>query len=402
MKRWLSIVGIGEDGLAGLSPAARALVDAAEIVVGGERHLDMVPEDGRERIAWPSPLSELVSRLTDYRGRDVAILATGDPMLFGIGTTLARSFDPAEMTIIPGLSAFSLAASRLAWPLERVEMVTLHGRPLQKLALHLYPGAKLLILSHDAETPAAVAAWLEERGFGESRMIALSHMGGEREARLEGMAESWKGEVADFNTLAVECTAGPEARWQPRTAGLPDEAFEHDGKMTKREFRALAIAKLEPHPGALLWDIGAGAGSVAIEFMRAAPHARAIALEPRPERRAMAGRNAEALGVPELDIRHGEAPAALAGLPAPDAVFVGGGVTPQTLEAASAALKAGGRLVAHAVTLESEEVLLAASAAHGGELTRLAVSRAESIGAYRGWRSAMPVTQWAWRKEGER
>ncbi|MBZ8134977.1 precorrin-6y C5,15-methyltransferase (decarboxylating) subunit CbiE [Afifella sp. IM 167] len=400
MRLWLSVIGLGEDGLSGLSPAARALVEAAEVLVGGERHLAMLPEDGRERIVWPSPLSELVSRLTDYRGREVAILATGDPMLFGIGTTLARSFAPEEMTIIPGLSAFSLAASRLAWPLDRAEMVTLHGRPLEKLALALYPDARILVLSHDASTPAAVAAFLSERGFGESRITALSHMGGEKEARLEGSAEAWSGEVADFNTLAIECVAGPGAAWLPRTAGLPDEAFEHDGKMTKRECRALAIARLEPHPGALLWDIGAGAGSVAIEFMRAAPHARAIALEPRPERRAMAARNAENLGVPELDLRHGEAPAGLAGLPEPDAVFVGGGVTPQTLEAAAAALKPGGRLVAHAVTLESEEVLLAASAAHGGELTRLAVARAEKIGAYRGWRPAMPVTQWVWKKGG--
>ncbi|WP_026381686.1 bifunctional cobalt-precorrin-7 (C(5))-methyltransferase/cobalt-precorrin-6B (C(15))-methyltransferase [Afifella pfennigii] len=413
MKPWLSVIGIGEDGLAGLSPAARALLQAAELVVGGERHLAMLPPQGgaeiaQERLSWASPLSELVSRLTEYRGRDVTVLATGDPMHFGIGATLARAFAAEEMTVHPHLSAFSLAAARLAWPLDEVETVTLHGRPLARLALRLYPGGRLLILSHDAATPAAVAALLCERGFGESRMVALSHMGGQKEARLEASAESWAGEscagesrageVADFHTLAVACIAGPEADWLPRAAGLPDEAFQHDGKMTKREARALAIAKLAPYPGALLWDIGAGAGSVAIEFLRAAPQAKAIALEPRPERRAMAARNAEALGVPELDIRHGEAPGALAGLPAPDAVFVGGGVTAATLEAASAALKAGGRLVAHAVTLESEEVLLAAAAAHGGELTRLAVSRAEKVGPYRGWRPAMPVTQWAWRK----
>ncbi|MCF1505225.1 precorrin-6y C5,15-methyltransferase (decarboxylating) subunit CbiE [Afifella sp. H1R] len=398
MKPWLFVIGIGEDGLSGLSAAAQRLVDDAEILIGGERHLAMLPEDEREKLAWPSPLSELVSRLTEYRGRRVVVLASGDPMHFGIGATLARSIPPEEMLIIPGLSAFALAASRLAWPLERVEMVTLHGRPIGRLALSVYPGAKLLILSHDGTTPAAVAAYLTARGFGDSRMVALAHMGGPKETGIKGRARDWSAETADFHTLAVECIAGPGARFMPRSGGLPDDAFTHDGKMTKREVRAAAIARLAPFPGALLWDIGAGAGSVAIEFMRAAHHARAIALEPRLERRAMAAKNALELGVPELDIREGEAPEALADWPAPDAVFVGGGVRPETLALARRALKPGGRLVVHAVTLESEAVLLAEHQSSGGELTRLAVSHAEAIGPYHGWRPAMPVTQWAWVK----
>jgi len=400
MTAWLSVVGIGEDGLPGLSPAARTLVETAEVLIGGERHLAMVPNgdaDRRERHAWPNPLAELVARIPEMRGRRVCVLATGDPMLFGIGATLARHLPAEEMTVVPAVSAFALAASRLAWPLDRTALVSLHGRPLATLARHIAPGARLLILSENAATPAAVAAWLTERGFGDSRMIALAHMGGPREARFEARARDWHAAVPDFHTLAVECIAGPDAVWHPRT-GLPDDAFEHDGKLTKREVRGLALAKLAPHPGALLWDVGAGCGSVGVEWLRAEPHTRAVALEPRPERRAMTARNAAALGVPDLDIRDGTAPEALAGLPAPDAVFLGGGIAEHTVAVCQAALKPGGRLVAHAVTLESEALLLSAYARHGGELVRLAVARAEPVGPYSGWRPSMPVTQWAWRK----
>jgi precorrin-6Y C5,15-methyltransferase (decarboxylating) len=314
MSPWLCVIGIGEDGFAGLPPVARTLVDTAEVLIGGERHLAMVPASGAERLAWPSPLSALVERIPAMRGRRVCVLATGDPLLFGIGSTLLRHLEPQEMTILPGVSAFALAASRVKWPLEQVEMLNLQGRPVEMLALSAYPGARLLILSHDRRSPPVVAAWLVAHGFGESRMTALSHMGGVKEERREALAKDWCGEVPDFHTLAVECVAGADARWWPRTAGLPDDAFEHDGKLTKREFRALALAKLMPHPGALLWDIGAGCGSIGIEWMRAAQHAAAIALEPRADRRAMAARNAASLGVPSLHIRDLRAPDGLADL----------------------------------------------------------------------------------------
>ncbi len=399
--RWLSVIGIGEEGVDALSPAARALLGDADLIVGGERHLAMLPDDGRERAAWPSPLTGLVERIAAMRGRKVAVLATGDPMCFGIGSTLAQHVPADEMTVLPALSAFSLAASRLAWPLADCARITLHGRPLETLALHVHPRARLLILSHDTSTPAAVADWLTARGFGGSRIVALAHMGGEAESRHEAAAAGWEHSVADFNTLAVECVAGPDARWQPRTAGLPDDAFEHDGKMTKREARALALAKLKPHPGAALWDIGAGCGSVAVEWLRAAAGATAVALEPNAARRAMAARNAASLGVPQLDLRDGQAPGDLAGLPQPDAIFVGGGISEETLSASIAALPPRGRLVAHAVTLESEAVLLARHARHGGELVRLSVARAEPVGPWHGWRPAMPVTQWALETAGE-
>ncbi len=398
--RWLSVIGIGDDGPGGLSPAARTRLDDAEIIIGADRHLEKIPDDGRERLGWLSPLTEMAGRITDFRGRRVAVLASGDPMCFGIGSTLTRYIPTDEMAILPALSSFTLAASRMVWPCHRCTRITLHGRPLDNLALHVHPGARLLILSNDSTTPAAVADWLAKRGFGESMMTAHSHMGGTEEMRHDGKAANWAHNVPDLNTLAVECVAGSDADWQPRTAGLADDQFENDGNMTKREVRAAALAKLKPHAGALLWDIGAGCGSVSIEWMRAADQAKAIALEPRADRRDYAARNAVTLGVPDLDIRNLNSPEGLEELPRPDAVFVGGGISEATLSQSLATLKPGGRLVAHAVTLESETCLIAAHQRLGGELTRISVARAEPVGARRGWRQAMPVTQWSLEKTG--
>ncbi len=301
------------------------------------------------------------------------------------------------MIVVPERSAFSLAAARLTWPLESATLLSLHGRPVEKLALHVAPGARLLILA-EKTTPAAVAEWLVTHGFGKSRLMALAHMGGAKETRHEAIAAEWRHAVPDLHTLAVECVADTNARWLPRVAGLPDDAFAHDGKLTKRDVRASALAKLMPHRGALLWDIGAGCGSIAIEWMRAADGAPAIALEPRADRRAMTATNAAALGVPELDIRDGRAPEALGELPDPDAIFIGGGLSEPTIAKAIDRLKPGGRLVAHAVTLESEALLLDAYRKYGGALTRLSVAHAEPIGEFSGWRPAMPVTQWSWGK----
>jgi precorrin-6Y C5,15-methyltransferase (decarboxylating) len=339
----------------------------------------------------------MLTELTAMRGRRVCVLATGDPMHFGIGATLSEFVRPEEMTVVPAASAFALAAARLGWPLDDVATLSVHGRPVAALALHIAPRARLLLLANDGGTPRKVAAMLSERGFGESRMIALAHMGSPREQRVEGRAAEWSADVPDFHTLAVECIAGPDATWYPRT-GLPDAAFVHDGKLTKMEIRASALGKLLPHAGARLIDVGAGCGSVSIEWMRAAKNARATALEPNHERRNMMARNAVNLAVPGLDIRDGHAPEALDDLSAPDAIFIGGGVSEPTITASQDKLLAGGRLVAHAVTLESEAVLLAAHQRHGGDLVRLSVARAEPMGDYSAWRSLMPVTQWAWRK----
>jgi len=397
MTPWLSIVGIGEAGVAALTPPARALIDDAEVLIGGARHLAMLPEDGRERLTWPSPLMALLDEIEARRGRRVCVLATGDPQFYGIGVTLARRFPREEMLIVPGVSGFSLAAARLGWNLAEVEMLTLHGRPLALLQPYLQPGARLLLLSDGAATPAAVAEMLRARGYGASRLTVLEHMEGPKERRVEGTAADWSAnDLADFNTLAVECPERPEGLLLPRSPGLPDEAFRHDGQMTKREVRAVTLAALAPVPGALLWDVGAGCGSVAVEWMRAAPRARAIAIERKETRRAMIAENAAALGTPTLDIVAGEAPAALMGLAPPDAVFIGGGASAEGLfEACWNALKPGGRLAANVVTLEGERRVGAWHDSHGGGLARLAVARAEPVGPHLGWRPLMPVTHYS-------
>jgi precorrin-6Y C5,15-methyltransferase (decarboxylating) len=394
---WLAIVGIGEDGLAGLSATARALVERAEVLVGGARHLAMVPPSSAERLAWATPLEATLPEITAHRGRRVVVLASGDPLWFGIGATLMRHYAPEDMTILPHVGAFSLAAARLGWPLADTATISLHGRPLDILALHLAPGARVLALSENRDTPAAVARFLTGNGWGPTTLTVLEHLGGAAERRLDGAADGWAHVPgADLNTLALTCQPGPKAMLLPRTAGLPDEAFVHDGQLTKREVRAATLAALAPLPGQILWDVGAGSGSIGIEWMRAADHGAAIAIERDAARRDYIARNAAALGVPSLRIVAGEAPAALAGLPAPDAAFIGGGLSsPNLVETCLDALKPGGRLVANAVTLEGEAALVAWHARHGGDLVRLAISRAAPVGPFQGWRSLMPVTQWA-------
>ncbi len=395
MTPWLAIVGLGEDGLPGLAPAARALVDNAEVLIGGARHLDMVPDDGRERLTWPSPLSAIVEEIVRRRGRRVCVLATGDPMHYGIGVTLAKAVPMDEMVVIPAPSAFSLACARLGWTLSEVETLTLHGRPLALLHPAIQPGARLLLLSNDAATPDQVAELLRGRGYGPSRIAVLEHMGGAKERCLDGTAEAWQpGRVADFNTIAVDCLPGPDAAILARSPGLPDEAFRHDGQMTKRELRAVTLSALQPVPGQLLWDLGAGSGSVAIEWMRSHPRCRAVAVERQAARIALIAGNAAALGTPGLEIVEGEAPGALDGLEAPDAAFIGGGLRADgNFETCWDRLKPGGRLVANAVTVEGEQALARWRAELGGELTRIAVSRAGALGPYTGWRPFMPVTQ---------
>ena len=395
MTPWLHVVGIGEDGMAGLAPATRTVVEAAEVIVGGDRHQRLSDVVAAERIGWPHPFDALVGTLRGLKGRRVVVLATGDPLWFSVGARIGRTIDPAEIVYHPQLSAFQLAAARMGWSMADVETLTVHGRPVHQMIAFIQPDARLLILTTGAETPGLIARFLAERGFGASPMTVLANMGGAEERRFDGAAEGWDHAVPAFNTLAVECRAAPDAALLPRVPGLADDLFRHDGTMTKREVRAATLAKLMPMRGALLWDIGTGSGSVAIEWMRAARSARAIGIEPRADRRAMAAENALALGAPRLDLREGSAPAALAGLPAPDAVFVGGGLSDDAVAAALDALRPLGRLVANAVTLESEARLIALHARRGGDLVRLDVARAEPVGRYTGWRPSMPVTQWS-------
>ncbi len=396
MSPWLHVVGIGAEGLAGLAPAARAVVENAEVLIGGKRHLAMVPDGGAERLAWASPLEDTFKEIAARRGRRVAVLATGDPMFYGIGATLARHFDGADMAVLPHPGAFSLACARLNWPFADVETLSLHGRAPETLKLFMAPGARLLILAQNGDTPAQVAALLTEAGYGPSTITVLENMASASEARRDGLAETWNApRVSDLNTIAVECRAAPGAKLTSRVPGLPDDAFEHAGQITKREVRAVTLAALAPLAGETLWDIGAGAGTVAIEWLRAAARTRAHAIEQNPERSAMMARNAMALGVPHLDIITAAAPDGLKGLGHPNAVFIGGGLgEPGVVDQAWDALAPGGRLVANAVTIEGEAAQTQGMAAHGGELRRIAISRAEPLGSRQGWRPLRPVSQW--------
>ncbi|MGK4584361.1 precorrin-6y C5,15-methyltransferase (decarboxylating) subunit CbiE [Kitasatospora sp. HPMI-4] len=395
----VTVVGIGADGWAGLTGTARAALHAADAVIGGPRQLELLPpEVTADRLPWPSPLRPAVpGLLAEHAGRRLVVLASGDPMFYGIGRALAETVGPGRLRVLPHPSSVSYACARLGWPLEDTEVVSLVGRPLDTLTLALHPGRRLLVLSADAGTPAAVAALLTERGFGPSRLRVLEQLGGPEERQLDGRADSWPHRAgAALNLIAVECAPAPGAPRRSLVPGLPDDAYESDGQLTKRHVRAATIAQLAPVPGELLWDIGGGSGSIAIEWLRAHRSCRAVSVERDPLRAERIARNAAALGVPGLAVVTGPAPAALAELPTPDAVFIGGGLTaPGLLEACWNALPAGGRLVANTVTLESEALLTEWYRRHGGELLRLAVAHAVPVGGFTGWRQAMPVTQWS-------
>ncbi len=394
-KPWLHIIGIGEDGMEGLTPATRAVIGAAEVIVGGARHHVLAANPGAETLRWPSPFDALIEELEARRGRRVVVLATGDPLWFSVGAKIGRHFAASEITFHPQLSAFQLAAARMGWSMADLETLTVHGRPVEQMIAFIQPDARLLILTTGEETPAQIAGFLTARGFGRSRMTVLAHMGGPDEARFDGVAESWAHGVPAFNTLAVECVAAPDAALLPRVPGLPDGVFSHDGTMTKREVRAATLAKLMPMRGGVLWDVGCGCGSVAVEWMRAARYSKAVGIEPRADRRLMAAENALALGVPALQLVDGVVPEALEGLESPDAIFIGGGLSAETFAACWAALRPLGRLVANAVTLESQAILADLHKAHGGDLAQIAVSRAEALGGLTGWRPMRPVVQWS-------
>ncbi len=400
-RRWLSIVGIGEDGIDGLGAGARTLIESAEIVFGGARHLALAaPLIRGQTKPWPSPFSLAVGEVIGMRGRQVCVLASGDPFFYGVGTTLAAHVPTEESWVIPAPSAFSLAAARMGWAIPETMLVSVHGRTLDRIRPHLHPGAHILALTSDADGPTALARLIDEIGFGQSQLTVLEALGGTHERVRTARARSFDlTDIAALNTVAIDVAADPGARILAYTPGLADNLFEHDGQITKREIRAVTLSALAPKRGELLWDVGAGSGSVAIEWMLADPSLSAIAIEARADRAARISRNAAAFGVPDLSVVEGTAPEALAGLAAADAVFIGGGASvPGVFETCIEALRPGGRLVANAVTLETESELIARHAARGGALTRIAVSRADRIGNKAGWRPAMPVTQWIWEK----
>ncbi|MFD5114189.1 precorrin-6y C5,15-methyltransferase (decarboxylating) subunit CbiE [Streptomyces sp. NPDC058391] len=411
----VTVAGIGADGWAGLSEGARQAFRDAEVLIGGPRQLDLLPEDecAGERVPWPSPLRPAVpGLLAAHAGRRVCVVASGDPMFYGIGRALAEVVGAGALRVLPHPSSVSYACARLGWPVEDTEVVTLVGRPAERLAAALHDGRRVLVLSAGAATPAEVAALLCERGYGPSRMHVLEQLGREQvgleqlglehlraggERHIEALAQDWAEPAGDpLNVVAVECRRAPDALRIGAVPGLPDAAYEHDGQLTKRHVRAATLGALAPAPGELLWDVGGGSGSIAVEWMRTHRSCRAVSVERDPARAERIGRNARALGVPGLRVVTGGAPDALAGLPVPDAVFIGGGLTaPGLLAACWDALPAGGRLVANTVTLESEALLADWYRRLGGELVRLAVAHAVPVGGFTGWRQAMPVTQWA-------
>jgi len=396
MSHWLPIAGIGEDGFEGLGARARHALATAKHVVGSERTLAMLPASSAKRHEWPQPFAAVVEQLKALRGEPTVVLATGDPMNFGVARKILTFVAKDETEIIPHLSAFSLAAARMGWSLPDCDCFTIHGRPAANVEGFIQPEARLLILTEDETSVSEVCRRLVARGFGASGVTVLENMGGPREkvehfAAHAMPARGW----SSLNTLAVHCITGPDARIFSRVPGLSDDAFRHDGKITKREVRAATLAALAPAPDQLLWDVGAGSGSIGIEWMRAVRGCEAIAIEPDAERRAMIAHNADALGTPRLKIVPHAAPTAYDALPAPDAVFIGGGISePGTFEGAWERLRPGGRMVANVVTLEGEMHLYDLQEKLGGELVRIDVSVLTRVGNLRAMRPRMAVTQW--------
>jgi precorrin-6Y C5,15-methyltransferase (decarboxylating) len=395
-EHWLAVVGIGEDGIEGLTPAARRLIAQAAFIVGGKRHLALAGPLKAETMIWPSPIENALDAIEAHRGRPVCVLASGDPFFFGIGAMLMRRFTVDEMTSVPAPSAFALAASRLGWSQQDCALLTLHGRPLEAIIPHLHLGARIVALSWDDATPGKLAALLTARGMGRSRITICEAMGGLSERiRTTEAQEFVLDNFAALNTIALEVVSERGARVLARTAGLPDEWFEHDGQITKREIRAITLSLLAPRRGDLLWDVGSGSGSVAIEWMLADPANRAVAIEVRHDRAERIARNALSFGVPGLSVVTGEAPHVFADLTPPDSIFIGGGASaPGMIERALSALAPGGRLVVNAVTLETQAACVDWRARWGGELTQIAIAQAEPVGRYSGWRAAMPIVQW--------
>lgn len=393
MSPWLTVVGIGEDGFKGLGRNARHALLRATRIIGGQRQLDLLPVCIRgERQLWPSPFS--LEPVLARRGTPVCVLASGDPMFYGVGASLARQIATEELLIVPAPSSVSLAAARLGWPLQDVVTLSVVARPVAAINAHLASGVRLLVLSNDGGSPALIAAVLTEAGFGPSRLSVFEHLGGTNEQRIDGLAADWQHHsAADLNLVAIECLASPDTPRLSRLAGLPDSAFKHDGQLTKRDVRAMTLARLAPMPGELLWDVGAGSGSIGIEWMRTHPSCRALAIEADAGRQDLIEHNRDALGVPGLHLVRGTAPDALHGLPTPDAIFIGGGVTRDgVLDSCWQQLRPGGRLVANAVTLQSEMTLMNWRAEHGGELTRIHVAQAQPLGEFDTWRQALPIT----------
>lgn len=385
----MTIIGIGEDGLAGLSEASRKALARAETVFGGERHLALADVGSRGR-PWPVPFDATV--VLGCRGRPTAVLASGDPFWHGAGASLAEMLDGGEWIAHPAPSTFSLAAARLGWRLESVTCLGLHAAPFERLVPHLAHGARIICLLRDGKAAGDLAKWLSERGWGASTFWVLSALGGARESIWDYRANSFAGDLTE-NLIAIAVEARG-AQGIPRSSGLPDDLFVSDGQITKRPVRALALSALAPRSGERLWDIGAGSGSISVEWVLCGGTASAI--EAREDRVANIRSNVAAFGMAHrIAIVTGRAPDALTALEPPDAVFIGGGLDRAMFDAVWARLSPGARFVAHSVTLETEALLGELHQSHGGELMRVDIAHAAPLGRYRSWEATRAVVQWS-------
>lgn len=360
--------------------------------MGPARHLGLLPDLAAERVEWPVPFADGLPMLDAFRGRRVAVLASGDPFWFGAGAVIADRLEPSEWRALPGRSTFSLAAARLGWPLEATLCLGLHAAPVERLRPHLAPGLRAIVLLRDGAAVEALAAYLCAEGFGDSRLTVLEALGGPRERVSTADANSLSGPFT--HPVAVAIAVAGTGAVLPAASGIADAFFDTDGQITKRPVRALALSALAPRPFETLWDIGGGSGSIGIEWCLAQPSLRAISIEPRADRAARIRANADRYGLDRLSVIEGAAPSALDGLDPPAAVFIGGGLSGTLLEDLTARLSPGTRLVAHAVTLESEALMADWHARLGGELLRIDLAEAAPLGAKRGWTPSRPIVQW--------
>jgi precorrin-6B C5,15-methyltransferase / cobalt-precorrin-6B C5,C15-methyltransferase len=396
MRTWLTIVGIGEDGWEGLGHRARRAIEQADHVIGSKRTLGMLTKVKAIQHEWPQPFSAVVEQLKPLTHQRTVMLASGDPMNFGVARKVLEFVPKAEMEIIPHFSAFTLAAAQMGWSLPDCDCITIHGRPAANLEPFIAPDARLLVLTEDGSSVAEACRRLVARGFENSEVTVLENLGGPNQKVTSFLANTMpKQSWSPLNTLAIHCIPSSTAKVWSRLAGLPDDAFVHDGQITKREVRAATLAALNPSPDQTLWDIGAGCGSVAIEWCRSTRGCQAFAIEPDKDRQQMITQNADQLGAARLFIFNGKAPEAYAGLPKPDAIFIGGGISDEgVFEGAWVALRSGGHLVANTVTLEGDRQLITLQENYGGDLVRMDVSTLTNVGDLRALRPRMSVLQW--------
>ncbi|MBH90314.1 MAG: cobalamin biosynthesis bifunctional protein CbiET [Magnetovibrio sp.] len=396
MSAWITVIGMGEDGMQGLSSHCISMIQKAEVIFAGERHHCKVQNTQAEVLDWGKGFNHALKEIEARRGKNIVVLASGDPMNFGVGSVLVRVFGKEAVNVYPAPGSFSLAASRMGWPIPEVDCLTIHGRPIENLIKYFSPGARLLILSHDGSSPEKVANLLNVKGYGKSKISVLEHLGGVKEKRIDGRAVSWNYRCAQaLNTLAVECVAEADTVALSRVPGLPDEVFENDGQLTKSEVRAITIAQLRPLPGQVLWDIGAGSGSISIEWLRLGGHRKAIAIERDCKRISIMKLNAANLGTMDLVIIEGDYHCVKDDIPfSPDAIFIGGGASDiSLLRSAWKALGPKGRIVINAVSIEAEQSLLALREEIGGQLSCISIKRATPIGTFSALKPMLSVTQ---------